>query len=88
VFDDATESSQARGVLVVAPFCDVRFGSEADIGACPRDVRFTPKADIADHDWHVRLVPFADRRPIDLLAAPWRRDRSKKGKADTNNQGL
>ena len=22
----------------------VRFGSKADIGACPRDVRFTPKA--------------------------------------------
>ena len=25
---------------------DFRFGSKADIGACPRDVRFTPKADI------------------------------------------
>jgi hypothetical protein len=23
---------------------DVRFGSKADIGTCPRDVRFTPKS--------------------------------------------
>jgi hypothetical protein len=26
------------------PLPNVRFGSEADIRACPRDVRFTPKS--------------------------------------------
>ena len=44
-------------------FCDVRFGSKADIRVPPRDVRFTPKADIAESDWHVHFVPKADMGP-------------------------
>jgi hypothetical protein len=38
-----------------SPAPNVRFGSKADIGACPRDVRFTPKADIRRHN----LLPAA-----------------------------
>jgi hypothetical protein len=33
---------------VVVPSENVRFGSKADIEACPRDVRFTPKSGHSD----------------------------------------
>src|SRR5262249_37312681 len=33
--------SDVKGITVVA---HVRFGSKADIGACPRHVRFTPES--------------------------------------------
>ena len=36
---------------------DVRFGSKADIGACPRHVRFKPKADIGEAARYVRSGP-------------------------------
>jgi len=39
-----------------APTANVRFGSKADIGACPRNLRFTP-ADIETQSRDVRYVP-------------------------------
>src|SRR6516225_3286354 len=38
----------------------VRFGSKADIGACPRHVRLTLKADMDWHSCDVRFVPKSD----------------------------
>jgi hypothetical protein len=39
----------------------IRFGSKADIGACPRDVRFAPqKRTLDQHGRDVRFVPKAD----------------------------
>src|SRR5262249_30249594 len=57
-----TEGSSRTASEMGSPFCreqrfseaDVRFGSKADIGACP------PTADIGTQPWNVRFVPKAD----------------------------
>jgi hypothetical protein len=49
----------AREVPVLKP-ADVRFGSEADIGAGPPDVRFTPKS---GHQAFMSTRPNSERIP-------------------------
>jgi hypothetical protein len=52
----------------------VRFGSKADIGACPRDVRFTPKS----RHWNsVSKCPLcAKSRHTDMLPSCGKTSRS------------
>src|SRR5215469_12259822 len=54
--------------LLIARLVYVRFGSKADIGACPRDVRYSPKADMGQQGRDVCQGPGRDMRARSALA--------------------